>query len=290
MRNYIAVTITVLVLYGCTVNPNATVPNNINAKDAVILGCKKLEQLKTYRFDMPIHVGLGSNLYGGNAHAYTNCKANGVWKGPDFCYFKCKEIPQFEEAGNEFELYRQNNKIALKDGGKQWDKGLKGIDDKDEKNSIIEHVFTPFYRTADLGEFLKNAKFRDNESVNGVECRVVKAVVSQDNFKDVLNMDDVFDIVGRETVSETPGKEIEVKLIAATYKFWLGKDDCQIYKIQRILMHKSTFPSKEGTPTKWSRTMEINMTIYDHDKDVDLQIPLEVKDILGLSDVSGTNH
>lgn len=282
MKTYLSLIVFGLILCGCAGGPTKPIVKPPETpKEYTIAGCRALDQLDSYYFDMEAVVGVDM---AGMGQSFT-LKPKGFWKNPDFCYFRM-DSPEGVMGGRrtdeEMELYRQGDKLmgghGKKGEDKQWTEGTEGS--PLDKPELLKQIFTPFYRTADLDKFLSDARFVADEKVGQTDCRVVEAPVPPESLKDVLRLEEVLKGAGM------PGK---MELAWATYKFWVGKTDYQIYQARRMLEYKMMPPENDGESEKPPMPMppvtfklEINMTIYDRNKPLDTQMPDAVKTGLGL--------
>lgn len=285
MKKYVGLAMAGLILLGCAGGPaKPVVKPPETPKEHVVVACRALDQLDSYYFDLQAIIGVDAAGMGMSV----SLKPKGFWKNPDFCYFKMDSPEGMLGGGRrtdgEMELYRQGDKImgghGKKNEAKKWTEGAQGS--PLGKGAIVNQIFTPFYRTADLDKFLSDARFAADEKVGETDCWVVLVPVPPESLKDALHLEDMLKDMGMGL----PGK---MELVWATYKFWVGKTDYQVYQARRLVEYKMIPPEKDDESERPPMPMppvtfklEINMTIYDRNKPLDIQVPEAVKTGLSL--------
>jgi hypothetical protein len=263
MKYYVVL---VLCIFGFSVGcADTSVKTRPDAKMMVISVCQLLNNIKGYHFNMNIVVDLKKT-------PYKYClvfEPKGLWKNPSFCYFNTT-VPEFAGAQGTLNFYYENNKWVVGFIQKN-EKNISTWDNykSDENNQMIDtpQVFTPFYKLTNLENFFKEAKFIGEDNINGFSCYIIEAMIPKENWKDALNLEKMlYKITPRNTT-----------LLQAIYKFWIGKKDQQLHKMQQNQEYQ--FPNSEQENSFTTFNIEINMILYDHDKNLDIDIPDVVKDI-----------
>lgn len=209
--------------------------SKLSPKDAVIKANEKLKEIAGYR--MKIDAQLTSK----------DLKQQVVLAGevvnPDQVYLSGNL------AGLDIEIYKKENKIFIKDPiNNNWieseNLGLGNMD------GIIS---TPEKTLNDLKDMIKEAEYLPDETVEGVECKVIEYTPDEEKLKKVFFEEE----------------EIEIEDVEATYKVWIGEKDFLIRKLSLDLKYDSN--KSEG--------QNINMVVQLYDfgeSDINIEYPKDL--------------
>jgi hypothetical protein len=143
----------------------------------------------------------------------------------------------------------------------------------------------PGQMVAEFGMCPAKAKFEGDEKVGEVECKVVTAEAEKD-----LIVRQVREISSKVKEAKTIGDMsamLDKQQSTSKYKAWIGKSDLKIYKMEWALNPKFVIPPGLPVPpgaTDFLKRLEgtYTVTFADYNKDIDVEVPKEVKKKLGV--------
>ncbi|MEK7867375.1 MAG: DUF6612 family protein [Planctomycetota bacterium] len=226
------------------------------AKDAMKKAATTMEALPGYHVTMNVEIAA---VAGG-------LKAEGIYVKPDTYYLK-------SDAG--FEMYLKGKKaVANNPANGQWQEA-KDLDPAVGAALAVAQNINPASIIAMMSKS-GASKFREDEKLGEIDCKVVEVPGSPDDVKKLLE-DQLKDIPMLKGAN--PGQFLDTKKSSSTWIAWIGKEDLLIHKLEG-----NVHAEMKANPNLPIPSMDQKMTIEisKHGQELELNAPDEVKKKLGL--------
>lgn len=230
--------------------------SKMSAKDLMKKGATSMDALPGYHVAMDVEVqGVGGGL-----------KADGLYVKPDTYYLKT-------DAG--FELYMKGKKaLANNPANGQWQEAK----DQDPMVASVLGVAQNINPASILAMLARSqgAKFREDEKVGEIDCKVVEVPGSAEDVKKLIE----------EQLKDVPmakglplGQALDTKKSSSVWVAWIGKEDLLVHKLEGTV-HAEMKPIQQMPIPSMDQKTTIEFT--KHGQELELNAPDEVKKKLGL--------
>lgn len=228
----------------------------MSPKDVMKKGAANMDALSGYHLDINVEVsGVGVGM-----------KATGVYVKPDTYYFN-------SEQG--FEMYLKGKKAVAKNPANgQWQEAK----DQDPMVAAFLDVAQNVNPASILAMMSRSnaAKFRDDQKVGEIDCKVVEVPGSVDDVKNLLE-DQLKNIPMAKGMNV--GGAIDTKKSTSIWVVWIGKEDLLVHKLEGAVHAELKQNIQLPIPSMDQKT---TIEFRKHGQDLDLNAPDEVKKKLGL--------
>ncbi len=230
--------------------------SKMSAKDAMKKGNDNMVALPGYHVAIAVEVAsLGGGL-----------KADGIYQKPDVYYLKT-------DAG--FEMYLKGKKSLAKDPANGAWVEPKDLDPAVAMAVSVAQNINPAALLAMMGKST-NPKFRADEKVGEVDCKVVEVPGSPDDVKKLVE-DQLKENPMTKGIS--PSQFLDTQKSKATYVAWIGKEDLLVYKLEADV--HAEMKKNDAFPLP-SMDQKMTCEFTKHGKELDLNAPDDVKKKLGV--------
>jgi len=148
-------------------------------------------------------------------------------------------------------------------------------------------VRNPAVVYADALRFHGPATFTGDEKFGEIDCKVAETwadtASTEQQLKDVVKNIKLPAQAGNMDVMQI----VDKKKSQSAYKIWVGKEDLLFHKIEwtiTIAIDKTKVPGGFGAQLPDKLDAKVDIEIKDYDKDLDIEIPKEIKARFGLKD------
>jgi hypothetical protein len=233
--------------------------SDLKAKEMLLQAFKKMDETKGFHLETRMSQKTNESTI--------KFSTKGIHQNPNLTYLKMKV------AGLETALYQKDGRTAVKNPlSGEWEDSTHG---PDEPASPLEGL---------LGTIkgLENERFLSEEKVKDKDCKIVEASLYHKFLTEQLKIE-----------MQEPGIDVspdilnkgEIKIIKSSYKVWIAKDDLLPYKITySVAWEFSQIPEEKSEesaePLKMTFERILEMKFFDYNKDIEIKLPPEVKEIL----------
>ena len=226
------------------------------AKDVMKKGAANMDALPGYHVSMNVEIsGVGGGM-----------KAEGIYVKPDTYFLKT-------DAG--FEMYLKGKKaLANNPANGQWQEA-KDLDPAVAAAVAVAQNINPASILAMMSKS-GASKFREDEKLGEIDCKVVEVPGSPDDVKKLLE-DQLKDIPMLKGANA--GQFLDTKKSTSMWIAWIGKEDLLVHKMEGNV--HAEMKKNQALPIP---SMDQKMTIEfsKHGQELELNAPDEVKQKLGL--------
>lgn len=228
------------------------------AKELMTQAVYNLMEAKAFCFEFQMNAEI--NYIDGQKLCKFKALTTGVYQQSGLAYFKTRA------RGQELELYQYEGIVISRDTPEgEW-----------MHSTSVQQLPSPKDTMTLFMDNLDYARLSDKERVKGIECQILDIGLTPTGLKKLM---------------ETQAPELTIdgnipkvsNLIVV-----IGINDGNIYKLSytmEIVPKSKTFDEDESiVPEKVGTKLDLNALLFDYDKDIDIELPDKVKELLQIEE------
>ncbi len=228
------------------------------AKELMTQAVYNLMEAKAFCFEFQMNAEI--NYIDGQDLCKFKALTTGIYQQSGLAYFKTKA------RGQELELYQYEGIVVSRDTPeREWMHSMS-----------VQQLPSPKDTMTLFMDNLDYARLSNKERVKGIECQILDIGLTPTGLKKLME-------------TQTPeltinGNRPEVSSLIVA----IGINDGNIYKLSytmKIAPKSKTFDENESiVPEKIGTKMDLNALVFDYDKDIGIEIPDKVKELLQIEE------